>query len=464
MSKPVGIDMCSGPVAKKIILFSVPLMASGVLQLLFNAADIMVVGNYCDSIAMAAVGSNGAVINLLVNLFIGISVGTNVLVARSWGQQHADSVFRAVHSAIALSILTGLLSGALGIVLAPQILELISVPDDVLPLAALYLRIYFIGVPATVVYNFGAAILRAVGDTRHPLYYLTAAGVLNVVCNLFLVCVCNLGVAGVAIASALSQYLSALLVLRYLMRLENACRLSFRMLRIYKREALEMIRIGIPAGLQSTIFSVSNVLIQSAINSFGATIIAGNVAASNLDSIVYIAMNAFSQASVSFVSQNVGAGKLDRLPRIALCCYLLTSIVGIVLSSLFCLGGRALLAIYNREPDVIAAGMIRLRWVCLPYLLCGTMEIGCGIIRGMGHSWLPMIVSTLGCCVLRIVWIATIFQQQHTLPVLYFSYPVSWLLTGLVHLGCAVIIYRQLKKRQVPIHSQMPLFKAGTGA
>ena len=464
MKKQFDMDMCNGPVAKKVILFAVPLMVSGILQLLFNAADVMVVGNYCGSDSMAAVGSNGAIINLIVNLFLGISVGTNVLVARSWGRQHADSVFRAVHSSIAISLLIGVISGASGALLAPALLRMTAVPDDILPLATLYLRIYFLGVPATVVYNFGAAILRAIGDTRHPLYYLTGAGVLNVACNLIFVCVCKLDVAGVAIASALSQYLAAFLVLRCLMRLENACRLSFRMLRIYGRETREMFRIGIPAGLQSTIFSISNVMIQAAVNGFGSTVIAGNVAAGNIDSIVYIAMNAFHHAAVSFVSQNIGAGKIRRLPRVAASCILIGGAVGLTLSCVFYLLGEPLLSVYNREPGVIAAGMIRMRWVCLPYVLCGVMDVACGVVRGMGRSWLPMIVSTVGACGLRIVWLATVFTSQPTLEILYLSYPFTWAVTAAAHIVCIWCIYNRLKQRHRPVQTQMPAFKLRASA
>ena len=462
MKRSAEIDMCNGPVTGKIILFAIPLMLSGMLQLLFNAADVMVVGQFCGSTSLAAVGSNGAVVNLLVNLFLGVSVGTNVLVAREIGRQHADRVFRAVHSSILLSFIIGIFTGAFGSTMAPKLLHLISVPDDVLPLASLYLRIYFVGIPATVVYNFGAAILRAVGDTKHPLYYLTIAGVINVVCNVIFVCFFKLDVAGVAIASALSQYVSAFLVLGCLMRKENSCRLSLRMLRLYKKETLEMIRIGIPAGLQGTIFSVSNVLIQSSINGFGSTVIAGNAAGGNLDQLVYIAMNSFHHAAVSFVSQNVGAGKVDRVPRIAVGCYGLVAIVGITTGGLFYLLGRPLLSIFSPEPAVIDAGMVRLSWVCLPYFLCGLMDVGCGVVRGMGRAWMPMIVSTLGACVLRVIWIYTVFAWDPRLSILYMSYPVTWIVTAAVHTICAVLLIRRLKNRaqRSAVH-QMPALELG---
>lgn len=451
--------MCNGPILSRIILFAIPLMLSGMLQLLFNAVDSMVVGRYCGSTALAAVGSNGAVINLLVNLFLGVSVGTNVLVARNFGRQHADCVFRAVHSAVLLSVLIGIFTGIFGAVLAPQMLHLIHVPSDVLPLASLYLRIYFIGMPFTVIYNFGAAILRAIGDTRHPLIFLSIAGVVNLVLNLVLVCVFDLGVVGVAIASAISQAISALLVLYCLTQKENSCRLSFRMLRLYRRETLDMIRIGIPAGLQGTIFSLSNVLIQSSINSFGSVVIAGNVAGSNIDQLVYIAMNAFHHAGVSFVSQNVGARRETRIPKIILGCYLLVLLVGLFLGITFYCFGRPLLGIFSTEAAVIDAGMIRLKWICLPYCLCGLMDVGCGIVRGLGRSWMPMIVSTIGVCGLRIVWLRTIFLRFHTLDVLYLSYAVTWIITGLTHMLCILLVYRKWKHTTVSVSLPMPELK-----
>ena len=441
------IDMCTGPVAGKILRFSIPVMLSGMLQLLFNAADVMVIGQNCGSVSLAAVGSNGAVINLIVNLFLGISIGTNVMVARAVGRQHRDRVFRSVHTAILLSLILGLITGVFGAVTAPRLLHLISVPDDVLPLASLYLRIYFIGIPATVVYNFGAAILLAVGDTKNPLYFLTGAGILNVICNLIFVKVFLLDVAGVAIASALSQYLAATLVVRCLIKQDGICKLDLRKLHLYREELVEMIRIGVPAGLQSTIFSVSNVLIQSGLNGFGSTVMAGNSAASNLDALVYVAQNSFYQAAVSFVSQNVGAGKPERIRHIAVSCYLLVTLVGVAIGTTFYVFGRELLRIFSPEADVIEIGMVRLKWVCVPYFLCGLMEVGCGIVRGLGYAWLPMIVSTVGGCVLRVIWIYTIFQWEHTLDVLYFSYPVSWLATAAVHFLCVVILTRRLIRK-----------------
>ena len=459
MKKQNELNMVSGPVAGAILRFSFPLMISAMLQIFFNAADTIVVGNFCGSVSMAAVGSNGSAISLITQLSIGLSVGTNVLVARSWGRQHMDSVFRAVHSSMALSLLLGIFTGAFGYAIAPELLKLMQVPDNVLPLSVIYLRIYFLGIPATLVYNFGAAVLRAIGDTKRPLYFLTAAGIINVFANLFFVLVMDLDVAGVAIATSLSQYVSAFLVVRCLMRLDNACRFSPKMMRLYKAETLEMLRIGFPAGLQSTIFNVSNVIIQSAINSFGSDVIAGSVAAGNLDNFVYVAMNAFYQAAVSFVSQNVGAGKPERLPRIMWACIGWAAFFGLCLGGDIFVFSNPLLSIYNREPAVIAAGKVKLLWIGVPYFLCGIMEVTCGTVRGLGRSWLPTIVSTIGSCVTRIIWIYTFFAKHRSFSVLCFSYPLSWTLTAAVHLLCALIIMKKLKREYAPSSSQLPRFE-----
>jgi len=464
MAKHTEIDMCNGPIMSKLIRFAIPLMLSGMLQLLFNAADVVVVGQFCGSTSLAAVGSNGAVINLLVNVFIGISVGTNVLVARYMGRQQHDGIYRAVHTSVLFSIFVGIFIGIVGAILAPQLLTMISVPDDVLPLASIYLRIYFIGIPATVVYNFGAAVLRAAGDTKNPLYFLTVAGATNVICNIFFVVGCHWDVAGVAAASALSQYVAAFLVLRCLRRKETSCRLSLRKLHIYKRELLEMIRIGIPAGLQSTIFSVSNVLIQSSINSFGSIVIAGNSAASNIDGFLGIATNAIHQAGVSFVSQNLGANKPDRIRRVAGCCYILVVVIDVVLSSVVYLFGRPLLGIFSPDSTVVDAGMVRLFWVGLLHVFCGTMDVACGLVRGLGKSWLPMIISLLGACALRIVWIFTVFAHVRTLDSLYMAYPITWGITLIAHTVCVITLIRKLEAAAPPPKPvrQLPEFHLDT--
>jgi len=444
MARHTEIDMINGPITGKLIRFALPLMFSGMLQLLFNAADVVVVGQFCGSTSLAAVGSNGAVINLLVTLFIGISVGTNVLVARYLGRRQHDAIHRAVHTSILFSVIIGIFIGIVGAILAPQLLHIINVPDDVLPLASIYLRIYFTGIPATVVYNFGAAILRASGDTKHPMYYLIIAGASNLTFNVFFVVGCHWDVAGVAAATSISQYIAAFLVLRCLAHKETSCKLELKKLRIYRLELIEMIRIGIPAGLQSTIFSISNVLIQSSINSFGSVVIAGNSAASNIENFIGIATNSIHHAGVSFVSQNLGAGKPDRVRRIAGNCYFLVFLIGTVLSVGVYLLGRPLLGIFTPDAAVIEAGMIRITWVGLSHMLCGGVDVACGLVRGLGRSWLPMIVTLVGACLFRIIWIFTVFAKFPRLDVLYAAYPITWALTLLAHTVCIIVLIRKL--------------------
>lgn len=435
------IDMCNGPLFGKILLFSLPLMLSGILQLLFNAADMIVVGRWVGSDALAAVGSTGSLINLLVNVFIGLSVGANVLVARYFGAGQERELSDMVHTAVLISVICGVLLIFVGFFVAPSALLAMGTPKEVLGQSVLYIRIYFAAMPAMMLYNFGAAILRAVGDTRRPLYFLTAAGVINVVLNLIFVIGFSMGVAGVALATAVSQVISAGLVVRCLVRSDSAYRLDLKALRIVPHKLLMMMQIGLPAGLQGAIFSISNVLIQSSVNSFGATAMAGNSAAGNLEGFVYTAMNTLHQTAVSFVGQNYGAHKYKRIGRIAIICVGIVTAVGLVMGNGVYLAGRLLLHLYSPEEPVIAYGMKRLFYICCPYFLCGVMDTLVGCLRGMGHSVLPMLVSLTGACLFRIVWIYTIFSQNRSLDTLYISYPISWALTALVHLGCFLLIY-----------------------
>ncbi len=435
------IDMCNGPLFGKILLFSLPLMLSGILQLLFNAADMIVVGRWVGSDALAAVGSTGSLINLLVNVFIGLSVGANVLVARYFGAGQERELSDMVHTAVLISVICGVLLIFVGFFVAPSALLAMGTPKEVLGQSVLYIRIYFAAMPAMMLYNFGAAILRAVGDTRRPLYFLTAAGVINVVLNLIFVIGFSMGVAGVALATAVSQVISAGLVVRCLVRSDSAYRLDLKALRIVPHKLLMMMQIGLPAGLQGAIFSISNVLIQSSVNSFGATAMAGNSAAGNLEGFVYTAMNTLHQTAVSFVGQNYGAHKYKRIGRIAIICVGIVTAVGLVIGNGVYLAGRLLLHLYSPEEPVIAYGMKRLFYICCPYFLCGVMDTLVGCLRGMGHSVLPMLVSLTGACLFRIVWIYTIFSQNRSLDTLYISYPISWALTAFVHLGCFLLIY-----------------------
>lgn len=451
-SKNGQLDMLNGPLFSKILMFSIPLAATGILQLLFNAADVIVVGKFAGSASLAAVGSTGSLINLLVGAFMGISVGANILIARYLGCKQNESVEKAVHTSYALSALMSVVLMIIGLALSEPLLRAMDTPDDILPLAALYLRIYFLGMPANLIYNFGAAILRAVGDTKRPLWYLVISGMVNVILNLLLVIVFKLDVAGVAIATVISQYISLALVTWHLCRYDGACRLVLKKIRMDWREALNMIQIGLPVGLQSVIFNISNVMIQSAVNSFGSSVIAANSAAANICNFTYTGMNAVSHASITFTSQNLGAGKLSRIKSIYRNSIWTVLLIGIPLSVLPYAFGPQLLSIYISESDpyyqdVIAYGMVRLLWVNVPYFLCGIMEVCCGMVRGLGRTWLPMFVSAVGACLLRVIWIQTIYRAIPTLDCLYISYPVSWIVTTAVHVICYFPTLRKLREK-----------------
>ena len=443
MKKSYEMDMCSGPLLSKILIFSIPLMISGILQLLFNAADIVVVGRFTGSEAMAAVGSTSALINLIINLFVGISVGANVVVARNYGARDYDGVHGAVHTSVLTALIGGVFLIFVGIALARPLLELMGTPDNVIDQSVLYMRIYFVGMPSFMLYNFGSAILRAIGDTKRPLYFLTLAGVINVFLNLFFVIVFHMGVAGVALATIISQTVSAILVLLCLMKMEGPCHLDYKHLKFHLNQLGQMLRIGLPAGLQGIVFSLSNVLIQSSVNSFGSQVMAGNTAASNIEGFVYNAMNAVYQTSLSFTSQNMGAKQFGRVNKILFECLCVVSAVGILLGGGAYLLGEQLLSIYTTDPEVIAYGITRMSYVCATYFLCGLMDVMVGSIRGMGYSIMPMLVSLTGACAFRIIWIFTIFQVEHTLDCLYISYPISWILTAGVHLLCFFLVRKK---------------------
>ena len=444
MKKSYEINMCEGPILGKVLIFSIPLMLSGILQLLFNAADVIVVGRFAGSQSLAAVGSTSALINLLINVFMGFSVGVNVLVARYYGGRKERDVSETVHTAVTLSLVCGLILVAVGLALTRPLLELMGTPDDVIDKAVLYMQIYFIGMPANMLYNFGSAILRAVGDTKRPLYYLSAAGVVNVILNLISVIIFHMDVAGVALATVISQCISAALVLLCLMRSGGAIHLDLKRVRIARDKFAEMMRVGLPAGLQGSVFSISNVLIQSAVNSFGSTVMAGNAAAANLEGFVYTAMNSIYQANLTFTSQNLGAGRYERIGRILLSCILTVTAVGLSLGLIVYALGPELLRLYTTDATVVQMGMKRLVVIATTYFICGWMDVLVGSLRGMGSSVVPMIVSILGACGLRIVWIYTIFAADRTLTMLYISYPVSWAITAAVHFGCFVVVRRKV--------------------
>lgn len=437
-------DLTSGPMLKKIILFSLPLAASSLLQLLFNAADVVVVGRFAGSTALAAVGANSALIHLMTNFFIGLSIGANVVVARCFGARDDSGVRDAVHTSVLLSLLCGVSLTVAGVLAGRTLLEWMSCPEDIIELAALYLRIYFLGMPMMMLYNFSAALLRSVGDTKRPLAALTLAGVVNVGLNLFFVIVLRMSVAGVALATIISQAVSALLVTRLLVREEGPMRLDLRALRLHRGSLRQILQIGLPAGLQSTVFSLANVVIQSSINSFGSVIVAGNSAAANIEGFVYVGMNAFAQAVTTFVSQNVGARRYENIDRVVADCLICVSVTGLILGMGASLAGAPLVGVYSSEAEVVAAGAGRLRVICSLYLICGAMDVMAGALRGLGYSTLPMVVSLLGSCAFRLVWIATIFAALHTAPVLYLCYPLSWTVTLLAHTVCFAVVRRRL--------------------
>lgn len=443
------MDMCSGSLLPKILLYSLPLMLSGILQLLFNAADVVVVGRFAGSDALAAVGSTSSLINLLVNVFMGLSVGTNVMVARFFGAGQKKELEEMVHTAILTSIVSGVVLVFVGLVLSRPALLMMDTPEDVIDQAVLYIRIYFVGMPAMMLYNFGSAVLRAVGDTRRPLYFLMIAGVVNVILNLFFVISLSMGVAGVALATIISQTISALLVLLCLMRTEGDYRVELKRLRIVKDKMIKMIKIGLPAGMQGALFSVSNVLIQSSVNSFGSIAMAGNTAAQNLEGFVYTAMNSLHQTCISFTGQNYGARQYKRMGKILVICLGCVIAVGVLMGNGVYLAGGVLLKLYSPDAEVIEYGMLRLFYICTTYALCGMMDVMVGSLRGMGYGIMPMLVSLTGACLFRVVWIMTVFKSYHSLEVLYVSYPISWGLTFAVHLLCFFIVYRRVLRQNI---------------
>ncbi len=446
-TKRFEIDMCNGPLLGKMLKFYFPLMASSMLQLVFNAADVIVVGRFAGSEALAAVGSTSALINLLTNLFIGLSVGANVMVARYYGAKKDDELSDMVHTSMLTALLSGVLLTVIGLLFSAPILRLMGTTKDALPLAVIYMRIYFCGMPFMMVYNFGAAVLRAIGDTRRPMIFLFISGALNFVLNIIFVVPLKMSVAGVALATIISQGLSAFLIIRCLILSDGAYKLIISKLHINKDKFLRMIQIGLPAGVQGVLFSISNVIIQSSVNSFDDTIIvAGNTTGQNIEGFVYMAMNAFSQTALSFSGQNYGAKKYDRINKVLWIALACVSIVGLTMGNLSVLFGRPLLSLYTDDPNVVTYGLLRITYICTLYFLCGTMDVASGVMRGMGYSILPTIVSLTGACIFRIIWIFTVFVRFHSLEVLYSSYPISWFLTTAVHLICFMVVYNKLKK------------------
>lgn len=439
--------MCNGSIMDKLISFSVPLMLSSILQLLFNAVDIIVVGRFSGSQSLAAVGSTTALINLFVNLFIGISLGANVMAARFFAAKKEREMSELVHTAITFALFSGIVMGIAGVIFAKISLTLMGTPEDVIRLSTLYMRIYFVGMPFFMTYNYGAAILRAIGDTKRPLLFLVIAGCMNAGLNLILVIVFKMGVAGVAIATVLSQMISSILVLRCLWKSEGSYQLRFSKLRIQTKYLKQIFQVGIPAGIQSTVINFSNVLLQSSVNSFGSTAMAGYTAANNIFGFLYVTVNSVTQTCMSFTSQNYGVAKWKRMDRVLLNCILLSVTVTLTLGGGAYLFGNQLLKIYTSDPEVIQCGIEILLYTTVTYFLCGLMDLFPGAMRGMGYSLVPMILSIIGTVGMRIVWILWVFPQHRSLDVLFISYPASWIVTILMQVICFYFVRKRVHAR-----------------
>lgn len=447
--KSKNIDMLNGPLVGRMIVYTIPIILSGILQLLFNAIDMVVVGRYAGENALAAVGSTSSLVNLLTNFFIGLSVGANVLTTHFLGARRDEETQKCVHTSLSTAIVCGAIMAVIGFIVVKPILTLMGAPEDILPLSVLYLRIYFLGMPVVLLYNYGSAILRAVGDTKTPLYFLTFSGIINLVLNLFFVIVLKMSVAGVALATVISQAVSAFLTIWSLSKKDGPVKFSISKLGIDKAMLLKIFKIGIPAGLQGTLFSFSNVIIQSSINLFGPIAMAGSAAASSIEGFVYMSMNAFHQTTLNFVGQNAGARQYERIKKVIFISFAMVSVWGLVAGGLVFLNGHRLLSIYSSEEAVIREGIVRLKYICIPYLLCGQMEVIVGGLRGLGVAIRPMIISLVGSCLLRIVWIATVFQVSKNLPTLFISYPISWFVTTLAQITCLVYVYKKVRKDSV---------------
>ncbi len=453
------MDLTRGPILPKMIRFIIPLVLTGILQLLYNAADVVVVGRFDGPDALSALGCTGPLINLILNVFIGLSIGSAVAVAQDFGAGDKKGVYKVVHTSVLVSLVSGIGVAIIGVCFSGTFLSWMGTPDSVLPLASKYLIVYFLGAPGSLVYNFGASILRSVGDTKRPLVMLAISGLVNVILNLIFVLVFHMGVVGVGLATIASQYLSAAMVIVHLIRIDECCKLNLRELKIYRDKLNRIIRVGLPAGLQSSMFSISNVLIQSSINDYAkfaalqglvssdSIVTAGNTAASNIEGFIYVAMNSVYQATMTFVGQNVGARKYNRIHKVTVNGVAIVSVIGLVLGIGAYLLAEPLLAIYlPDDPEAIPYGVTRMFIVCIPYFLCGVMEIFTGSQRGMGMSVTPMLTSLIGTCLVRILWIFTVFAYFRSIEILFISYPITWTITGFTHM----VFYLRHKKKYYP--------------
>ena len=440
--------MCNGTIMDKLISFSVPLMLSGILQLMFNAVDIIVVGRFSGSVALAAVGSTTALINVFTNLFIGISLGANVLAARFFAAGRDKEMSDTVHTAITLALISGVIMAFVGLFFSRGALELMGTPEDVIGQSALYMKIYFLGMPFFMLYNYGAAILRAVGDTKRPLIFLIVSGIVNAGLNMILVILFHLDVAGVAIATVISQLISCILVLRCLYLSQTSYQLRFSKLKINTTYLKQIFQVGVPAGIQSTVINFSNALLQSSVNSFGSIAMAGYTAANNIFGFLYVSVNSVTQACMSFTSQNYGVKKYKRMDKVLIDCIIISMVTSLTLGCGAYFFGPEILKIYTRDSQVIQCGMEILAYTTVPYFLCGIMDLFPGALRGMGHSGVPMILSVIGTVGTRIFWIYLIFTAHRSLAVLFISYPVSWLATIIMQAACFYFVRRN-------VHSKM---------
>ncbi len=456
------MDMTEGPLFKKILIFSLPLVLTGLLQCFYNAADLVIVGHFNGHIALAAVGNTSALNNLIVGVFMGLSVGAGVCAAQYIGSREYDRVRKVVHTSVLTSVILGIAVGIFGFIFAPQLLRLMDTPDSVIEHSTLYIRIIFCGVPANLLYNYCASILRSSGDTKHPLIFLTVSGLANVVLNIVLVTAFDMGVEGVAVATVASQVLSAVMVVVYMCRSDSYLKITLRELKIDRGTLSKMMAIGIPSGIQGSLFSLSNVVIQSSINSFDDIVMAGNSAAGNIEGFIWIAMNSVSQASVTFTGQNVGAKKYNRIGRVLVGCMAVTAAVWALFAAAVLIFRTELLGLYaGGSEEVIAAGLRRTMIIAPTYILCGMMEAVGGTLRGMGKSVTTMVFTLIGVCGVRILWVNTIFRVFNTPTSIYISYPVSWFLAFAANFIAFAVIYRKtLKDGAVPQgRLRLPKFK-----
>ncbi len=441
------LDLTSEPLLPKIIVYTIPVILTGLLQTLYNAADMLVVGYFSSGEAMGAVGACGSLIALIVNLFFGLSVGTAVLVAKDFGSGNHGNIEKTIHTSVLFAAVCGVFIGIFGFIFASPLLQLMGTTPNLLKEAVPYMKAYFVGVPANIIYNYLAAALRSKGDTRNPLIFLAISGLSNVLFNFIMVYFLGLSAVGVGIATTISQYFALALILHHMMKLDDCCKFDPKKLKIHPENLRQIISIGIPAGMQGTLFALSNVLIQSTVNSFGDITIEGNSAAANIESFVYISMNALYHTALTFIGQSLGKGKKKNIPKISALCLGCVCVVGITMSAIALIFARPLLGIYSgHDENIINAALVRMSVITTTYFLCGVMDVGCGISRGMGRSILPMVISLVGSCLFRIVWIYTVCKiYPDSITVLYMSYPISWILTSFAHFISCTLTYKKLK-------------------